>query len=158
LNEVIAKRFQFNSIGHSYRITELESALGLAQLQDYKSMIDKRNINAFTLTTKLKHLSGRIQLPRVRFGNQHAWMMYPILAYDGEKQGLTEFLEANGIETRDMLPLVNQPCYKGLWNPDDYDRAQLIDRCGFYVGIHQELNEDDLDYIAEKIGEYYDGK
>jgi perosamine synthetase len=158
LNEVIAKRFQFNSIGHSYRITELEAALGLAQLKDYQSMIDQRNINAFTLTTKLLNLSGKIQLPSVRFGNQHAWMMYPILAFDGHKKSLTEHLEANGIETRDMLPLVNQPCYKGMWNPEDYKRAQEVDRCGFYVGIHQELNEDDLDYIAEKIGEYYDGK
>jgi len=156
LNEVIAKRFQFNSIGHSYRITELEAALGLAQLKDYQSMIDKRNINAFTLTTKLINLSGKIQLPSVRFGNQHSWMMYPILAFDGHKKALTEHLEANGIETRDMLPLVNQPCYKGMWNPEDYKRAQEVDKCGFYVGIHQELNEDDLDYIAEKIGEYYD--
>jgi len=155
LNEVIARRFQFNSIGHSYRITELEAALGLAQLDDYKSMIDKRNINAFTLTTKLKHLGNHLQLPSVRFGNQHSWMMYPIIAFDGHKKELTEHLEANGVETRDMLPLVNQPCYKGMWDPDKYERAQLIDRCGFYVGIHQELNEDDLDYIAEKIGEYY---
>jgi dTDP-4-amino-4,6-dideoxygalactose transaminase len=156
LNEVIAKRFQFNSIGHSYRITELEAALGYAQLKDYQSMIDKRNINAFTLTTKLAYLKRYIQLPEVRFGNQHAWMMYPMLAFNDHKKPLTEFLEANGIETRDMMPLINQPCYKGMWNPDDYKRAQVIDKCGFYVGIHQDLTTDDLDYIADKIGEHYD--
>lgn len=158
LNEVIAKRFQFNSIGHSFRITELEAAIGYAQLADHQSMIDQRNINAFTLTTKLAYLKRYIQLPSVRFGNQHAWMMYPILAFNDHKKPLTEYLEANGVETRDMLPLVNQPCYVGMWNPDDYKRAQVIDKCGFYVGIHQDLTTDDLDYIADKIGEYYDGK
>jgi dTDP-4-amino-4,6-dideoxygalactose transaminase len=119
-------------------------------------MIDKRNINAFTLTTKLKYLERYIKLPQVRFDTQHAWMMYPILAYGDHKKGLTEYLEENGIETRDMLPLINQPCYRGLWYPDDYRRAKVVDKCGFYVGIHQELNEDDLDYIADKIGEYYE--
>jgi dTDP-4-amino-4,6-dideoxygalactose transaminase len=156
LNEVISRRFNFESIGHSYRITELEAALGLAQLKDYRAMIDKRNINAFTLTTLLKKFEGKLQLPSVRFGNQHAWMMYPIMVQEEHKKPLTEYLEANGIETRDMLPLVNQPCYKGMWNPADYKRAQVVDKCGFYVGIHQELVTDDLDYIADKIGEYYD--
>ena len=152
--EVVSKRFRFESIGHSYRITELEAALGLAQLKDHQDMIDKRNINAYTLTTKLKYLKRYIQLPSVRFGSQHAWMMYPMLVED--KKGMTEWLEENGIETRDMMPLINQPCYEGMWNPEDYPRAQMVDKCGFYVGIHQDLTIEDLDYIADKIGEYYD--
>ena len=156
LNEVISRRFNFTSIGHSFRITELEAALGLAQLNDYQDMIDRRNINAFILTKKLECLSIYLNLPRVRFDTQHSWMMYPILAYGNHKRPLCEYLEENGIETRDMLPLINQPCYKGLWNPDDYRAAQEVDRCGFYVGIHQDLKEDDLTYIADTIGAYYD--
>jgi perosamine synthetase len=154
LKEVISKRFNFESIGHSFRITEMEAALGLAQLNDYQHMIDQRNINAFILTKKLEYLSRYICLPRVRFDTQHAWMMYPMLVE--RKKELTEWLEENGIETRDMLPLINQPCYKGMWNPDDYKRAQIVDKCGFYVGIHQDLTIDDLTYIADKIGEFYD--
>jgi perosamine synthetase len=156
LNEVISRRFNFTSIGHSFRITELEAALGLAQLENYQEMIDHRNINAFILTKKLECLSPYLSLPRVRFDTQHAWMMYPILAYGNHKRPLCEYLEANGIETRDMLPLINQPCYKGMWDPEDYRRAQEVDRCGFYVGIHQDLKEDDLTYIADTIGAYYD--
>ena len=154
LKEVISKRFNFESIGHSFRITEMEAALGLAQLEDYQKMIDQRNINAFILTKKLEYLSRYIVLPRVRFDTQHAWMMYPMLVE--RKKELTEWLEENGIETRDMLPLINQPCYKGMWNPDDYKRAQIVDKCGFYVGVHQDLTIEDLDYIADKIGEFYD--
>ena len=154
LKEVISRRFNFESIGHSFRITEMEAALGLAQLNDYQKMIDQRNINAFILTKKLENFSWRISLPKVRFDTQHAWMMYPMLVED--KKGMTEWLEENGIETRDMLPLINQPCYKGMWNPDDYKRAQIVDKCGFYVGIHQDLTIEDLDYIAEMIGAFYD--
>jgi perosamine synthetase len=154
-NEVISKRFKFNSVGHSFRITELEAAIGMAQLQDAQNMIDLRNINAFVLTKKLLYLSRYINLPSVRFDTQHAWMMYPMLVEERHKKPLVEHLEENGIETRDMLPLINQPCYKGMWNPDKYKRAQIVDRCGFYIGIHQDLTYADLDYIAEKIGEYY---
>lgn len=157
LKEVVSRRFNFESIGHSYRITEMEAALGLAQLGDYQKMLDQRRINAFILTTRLKHIGkDKISLPRVRFDTEHAWMMYPILAWDGHKKPLTEFLEKNGIETREMLPLINQPCYKGWWNPEDYPRAQVVDDCGFYVGCHQDLTEDDLNYIVRKIGEYYE--
>lgn len=155
LKEVISRRFNFESIGHSYRITEMESALGLAQLDDYVKMIDQRNINAFILTKKLKKFEPKLGLPKVRHDTQHAWMMYPIMVMDGDKEKLTQHLEENGIETREMLPLINQPCYKGWWNPQDYPRAQKVDECGFYVGCHQDLTEDDLTYIAEKIGEYY---
>jgi len=80
--------------------------------------------------------------------------MYPMRVE--RKKELTEWLEENGIETRDMLPLINQPCYKGMWNPDDYKRAQIVDKRGFYVGIHQDLTIEDLDYIADMIGEFYD--
>lgn len=156
LKEVIARRFNFESIGHSYRITELEAALGLAQLDDWPTMIAARQANAAYLTAGLQRFSDRLQLPTVRPDTEHAFMMYPIVLRHDDKQTLTAFLEKRGIETRGMLPLVNQPCYDGLWNPDDYPIAQWIERGGFYIGCHQDLTRGDLDYILNAFAEYFD--
>jgi dTDP-4-amino-4,6-dideoxygalactose transaminase len=154
LKEVVSKRFKFEHIGHSFRITELEAALALAQLEDYKSMIIKRQTNAETLTTHLRKIEAWLQLPSIRPGATHSYMMYPIMLKFGDKWALCNYLEQNGIETREMLPLTNQPCYKGMWKEKDYPVAQNINKNGFYVGCHQELNNEDMVYIAEKINQY----
>jgi perosamine synthetase len=156
-SEVIAKRFSFDSIGHSYRITELEAALGLAQLEGWREMIAKRQMNAQYLATNLWQYRDYIQLPAVRPETEHAWMMFPIVLRDEPKQAICEELEANGIETREMLPLTRQPCYEEMWNADRYPVADWINRCGFYVGCHQDLNENDLTQIVDSIGKYFRG-
>lgn len=154
--EIIAKRFNFESIGHSYRITELEAALGLAQLEDIEMMIAQRQANAVYLTKLLQPLESYIQLPCVRMHTEHSWMMYPMVLRSENKDSLTAYLEAHGIETREMLPLITQPCYLGRWDARDYPIADWVNRCGFYVGIHQGLTPSDLDYIAEMLGAYFE--
>lgn len=154
LKEVIARRFNFETIGHSYRITELEAALGVAQLDDYQTMIAQRQQNAEYLTDGLRRFD-RIQLPSVRPHTGHAFMMYPIVMLNDDKAQITAYLESRGIETRAMLPLINQPCYARLWNPADYPVAQWIDRSGFYIGCHQNLTRADLDYIIGAFANYF---
>lgn len=157
LKEIISKRFRFERIGHSYRITELEAALALAQLDDLPAIIQKRRANAAYLTEALDGLGDVLQLPTVRFGTEHSYMMYPIVIKGEGKEGLTGYLEERGVETRDMLPLTNQPCYAGMWDPADYPVAEWINNHGFYVGCHQDMSEGDLAHIARTIREYWDG-
>ena len=153
LREIISRRFNFERIGHSFRITELEAALGLAQLETWGDMIYQRNQNAKSLTYGLREYQDRLQLPSMRPQTTHSWMMYPIVLRQERKTRLTAHLEEHGIETRDMLPLVSQPAYRGLWNPDDYPVARWIDECGFYVGCHQDLTHGDLAYMVDVIRE-----
>ena len=156
LKEVIERRFNFESIGHSFRITELEAALGLAQLEDWYSLIFVRQTNAGYLSYRLSKYTKALQLPLERPYTDHAYMMYPILLYREDKRALCELLEKRGIETRAMLPLINQPCYAGLWEPNDYPVAQWIEHGGFYVGCHQGLERSDLDRIADAFDEYFE--
>jgi dTDP-4-amino-4,6-dideoxygalactose transaminase len=140
--------FTFERIGHSFRLTELETAIGLAQLDDLPQIIAKRIDNARYLSNGLRQ--DFLQLPIKRENTSHAWMMYPLVCkQDGIRDKLVRHLNEHGIETRRMLPLVSQPVYKGLWNPDDYPVARWIDDNGFYIGCHQDLTQDDLDYIIE---------
>lgn len=152
--EVIGRRFKFPSIGFSYRVTELEAALGCAQLSTLLSSIKQRQENASCLTNMLVEYELYLQPPIIRPHTEHAFMMYPIVMKHERKDGMCEWLEAQGIETREMLPLTNQPCYKGVFNEDDYPVAQWINANGFYVGIHPGLSNDDLGRIVSAIGEY----
>lgn len=156
LKEIIAKRFSFVSVGHSFRITELEAAIGVAQLDEWEAMISKRRRNGKKITKALKPLQDHLQLPKVRKGNEHSFMMYPIVLKNMPKTDVVNFLEANGIETRDMMPLINQPIYKKLFNlnEDDYPVAKWINNSGFYIGCHQNLKQEDLDWITEVFNKF----
>ena len=153
----LARKFRFCRVGHSFRITELEAALGLAQLDDLAGIIKQRQSNAAYLTEKLRPFEERLQLPALRPNTEHSFMMYPIVCREsGVRDKLCRHLEQNGIGTRLMLPLIRQPVYKGLWNPNDYPVSDWVDRNGFYIGCHQGLTGGDLDYIADTLRAFYE--
>ena len=157
LNLIIEKRFSFVRLGHSFRITELESAIGLAQLEnEFHKNIEKRRKNAKILNSLLKDLEDILQLPETRPGNEHSFMMYPMVLKNMKKKGLVQYLEHRGIETRDLLPLINQPVYKKELkiNPKDYPISKWIIDSGFYVGCHEDLTYNDLKYISSNIHNY----
>ena len=82
-------------------------------------------------------------------------MMYPIVLREGDKWDLIRHLEIAGIETREMLPLTNQPCYLGLFNEGDYPVAKWINEQGFYVGCSQYLNESQMNWIGAQVEGYF---
>jgi perosamine synthetase len=159
LRMIVERRFRFAHMGHSFRATEMEAAIGLAQLETWESMIASRRRCARILTQGLAPFGDRMQLPAIRPEAEHAFMMYPIVLKDEPKVDLVNYLERHGVETRDMLPLIEQPLYvrKQLLRPADYPVAQWIDANGFYIGCHQELGDSDLDYIVELFERYWKG-
>jgi perosamine synthetase len=157
LKEIISKRFSFVSVGHSFRITELEGALGVAQVEELPAIVQKRRANAQHLINGLAPLAHLIQLPKIRPETEHSFMMFPLVLLHESKTELVNYLENNGIETRDMLPLINQPVYKKLFNINctDYPVADWINTNGFYIGCHQDLTQGDLDYIIKVVTNYF---
>ena len=157
LRTVVERRFRFISAGHSFRVTEMEAALGVAQLDDWEEMIAQRRANAAFLRRALEPLEDRLQLPAIRPGNEHSFMMFPLVLRDEPKDDLVLFLEERGIETREMFPLTNQPVYaRTLGTREaDFPVAQHINRRGFYIGCHQHLSPSDLDYVVDVFNEYW---
>lgn len=156
--EIIAKRrFSFVQMGYSFRVTEMEGALGLAELEDREEMLQARQENGHFLIEKLSRWSEHLQLPTLRPDAGHAFMMLPIVMRNEPKTAIVNHLEEHGIETRDMLPLINQPFYKRLFdiNEDEYPVAKWINNNGFYVGCHQGLSELEKDYMLSMFDSFF---
>ncbi|MGZ3694301.1 MAG: DegT/DnrJ/EryC1/StrS family aminotransferase [Bdellovibrionota bacterium] len=156
--EIIAKRFSIVHMGYSARVTEMEGALGLAGLQDMSEIMRKRVANAASLTMRLSKFT-QLQLPEVRKGSGHGFMVYPVVLKKENKRKLVNFLEENGIETRDMLPITNQPLYRDLLQirEGDFPVAKWINQGGFYIGCHQDLSAADLTAIEIAFAKYFQG-
>lgn len=144
----IAKRFWFPRFGYSDRMTEMEAALGLGELDNWKDMIRQRQDNA-------EYLAARLPInctyPITSFSD-HAFMFFPILVE--QRDELMLFLESRGIQTRTMMPLINQPLVKPYLKKE-YPVAQYIYDHGLLLGCHQYLNRSDLDYIIDNVKDFY---
>lgn len=157
----IDRRFMFVRLGYSYRVGELEGALGLAQLERAEEIMEARRTNAVKLTNKLIEMANYLQLPEYPPYMQHTFMMYPIVVKDNDlfdRNMLVSHLENNNIETRPMLPLLNQPIYKRLFGQieNDFPSASLINRSGLYIGIHHGLVSKDIETIYLTIRQFID--
>lgn len=149
--DVYKKRFYFPRFGYSDRATELEAALGLEDLKNWKSMIETRQTNAIYLMEGLKGLP--IEFP-VTDPNEHAFMFFPILA--SKRNKLEAYLEKNGIRTRRMMPLINQPVIKP-YVTKKYPVAEMVGRRGLLIGCHQYLKKEQLEHIVKTIRSFYEG-
>jgi perosamine synthetase len=152
LIRVVWSRYEFTSIGQSYRATEMEAALGIGQLARHSSMLARRRAVAARLVEVLA--SPDLQLPTIADGNEHAFMMFPIVCHrPGLRDRLVVALERSGVETRFLLPILGQPCYRGVveTSPGRYPATESALENGFYIGCHQHMTDADVMHVATVI-------
>jgi dTDP-4-amino-4,6-dideoxygalactose transaminase len=157
LDTIIAKRFSFIHLGHNFRATELEAAIGLGQLDDYESIVRKRQRNAKRFIRGLADLQEHLQLPTIPEGSDHVFMLFPIVVRNSSKRSLVQYLEHHGVETRDLMPLLSQPIYRRLFGNQErkYPVARFLGRSGFYIGCHQYLTDKDIDFVISLVHRFY---
>lgn len=158
----IDRRFMFVRLGYSCRVGELEGALGLGQLERVDEIMGARRRNAQVLIDGLTPFEDKIQLPRHPESVEHTYMMFPLLPRKGSginRADLVKYLEKHNIETRPMLPLLNQPAYKKIFGDIEkaYPAAEYVNHNGFYIGCHHGLSQMDLEYEIETIHTYLKG-
>jgi len=160
LAKVIRRRYAFKYQGYSSRITEMQAAMARMQLRDWEDMIARRQAVASVLTAGLCKHAGKLQLPVEREAGEHAYMMYGILVKDGSKWPLMMYLESHGVETREMLPIINQKVYE-LLVAESAKRGiglsvskKIIDG-GFYIGCHQGMSDDDAEYVCHVVDDFF---
>lgn len=151
----LGRNFRFSSIGHSFRITELEAALLLPQLAMGEDIVRTRKAVATALTANLFDLENamHVQLPFARKEYEHAFMVYPIMQHFDDKRPIMRYLREHRVECRDMLPLTNQPCYD--FNPAHYPVSQTINDRGFYIGCHQDITKSQMEHVVTVLYDWY---
>lgn len=156
--DIAAKRFKFYQTGFNFRLGEIEAAFGLSMLEDdFEAGLQKRVENATYLH---KHLS---QLPlKMRYNDPLAnitWMMFPVETTGADKWDLINFVESRGVQTRESLPMF-QPITQQWFNSEvkfnaDFPTSHRILKNGFYIGCHQYLTKEDLEYTINVFKEYF---
>lgn len=156
--ETMTRPFRFERVGFSYRCTELEAAIGLAQIEQASAILAARRATAAYFSHELADLSDVLQLPVTPADRDHAFMVYGLVVRNGPAAGLMKHLEERNIETREMLPLIHQPVYRSWLGPDvgqRYPVAQHLHEHAFYIGCHQFMDDADRRHVVQSIREYF---
>jgi perosamine synthetase len=157
LDNIVARRFSFLKPGHSFRCTELEAAIGVGQLQRSEWVVARRFEIAMKLKRALEPYVEHLQLPSCPSDRTHTYMLFGICMRNESKVRLVRHLESLNIETRDLLPLINQPVYKELYGEleSKYSVAKWVNESGFYIGCHPYMTDEQIGFISDAFADFF---
>lgn len=150
------RRYWFPVVGYNYRMTNIEAAIGLAQLENVEKFVEKRRTIARWYGKYLADVPG-ITLPVEKDYAHHSYWMYSILIEEGfgkSRDDVMEHLLEKGVETRPFFyPMHIMPVYE---DPDaEYLKTAVgIAEKGINLPTYYELSEEDVSAIAGILKEY----
>lgn len=147
------RRYWFQVIGHNFRMTNIEAAIGLAQLEKIDFHLEARQRVAQWYHEHLAPLAEFIEVPAVQDWAHHSYWIYTILLRDADQAQRDEMIRtmaAAGIETRPVFyPMHIMPPY--LEPGASYPVAESCSRRGLSLPTHGLLTEEDIAYIASTL-------
>ncbi len=147
------RHFWHKVMGFSYRMTNLQAAIGLAQFERIDELLGSRRNNAKLYNRLLGDVPG-ITTPPESENVKSAYWMYGVLVEDDfgiGKDELRQKLADRGIETRSFfIPIHLQPIYSHLLS-DQFPVSEELGRKGFYLPSASSLRPDQIEFIADVI-------
>jgi CDP-6-deoxy-D-xylo-4-hexulose-3-dehydrase len=154
-------KYVFSHLGFNFKVTDMQAALGLAQLGRLDHFGAARRRNFARLHAALTQFEDRLVLPRSLPGADPSWFGYPFTLRDGggeRRRALQVFLQERRIDSRLMLAgnLTRQPGYKRLSHriAGELTGADKITESGVWVGVYPGLTDAMIDWIAESIAAF----
>ena len=150
------RRFLHEEIGFNYRMTNLQAALGLAQLEEIETYIQKKRWMAKLYTNGLKHIPN-IELPGEQSWAKSVYWMYTLKVKKQSpitKDKLRKKLTNLRVDTRDFFyPLHQQPALRrlGLLGKERYPVSTDLSERGFYIPSGLALTEEQISRVIESI-------
>lgn len=151
------RHFWHKFVGFNYRMTNLQAAVGLAQVEQLDKFVAARRQNALEYNCRLHGIPG-IRTPSEAAWAKNVYWMYGILvdeqAYGMNRDQLRRALADNGIETRTFfIPMHCQPVYWKQYLGQRYPVAEDLCRRGFYLPSASSLTLEEIEYITAVIRE-----
>lgn len=147
------KRYWHNIVAYNYRMTNMQAAVGLAQLENIEWHLSERKRVSDLYKKYLKELTEYIEVPSEMDWGNHVYWMYSIILKDNvkiERDVFMQKMEGDGIEMRPLFyPMHTMPPY--YEENGDYPVANYLGARGINLPTHSLLTEEDIKFIANCI-------
>ena len=153
------QRFYHTDAGFNYRMTNIQAAIGLAQLEKIDEYVERRRCHAQLYNKFLQHTESLLEgvegltLPVERWGYKNVYWMYAILL-DKNRDKVMAQLKEKGIQTRAFfVPLHRQPMFVNHYYDKEFSIANDISERGLYLPSGSGLTSKEIEYICEAVKE-----
>ena len=153
-------KYTYSSLGYSLRMTDMQAAVGLAQIQHLAEFTRIRRSNYHYLRQGLDGLKGKMILPEATHDSDPSWFGFPITLKKGCRVGRNELLrklDQKKIGSRLLFGgnLLRQPYFKNLPHRvvGKLRNTDIIMNDTFWIGVFPGLTEDMLDYMIANLTE-----
>ena len=153
-------KYTYSHVGYNLKLTDMQAAVGVAQLEKLDGFIAARRANFARLREGLADLEEHLVLPEATPGSDPSWFGFALSVRPGapvSRNELVQALEERRIATRLLFGgnLLRQPAYRGIEHRvvGELDNADFVMENTFWVGVYPGLSEEQLDYVIESVHE-----
>ena len=151
-------KFMHKSIGYGYRMTNIQAAIGCAQLKKIEDIIDKKRKIANYYNDKFKNVSELLLPVEKDYAKNVYWMYHVVLSEKAKlsRETVMNKLKKCGIETREsFIPYNMQKIFieRGWVKKNECPNANYAAKKGFYIPSGPILSKKELKYVVDKIKE-----
>ena len=159
-------KYVYSHFGYNLKATDMQAAIGCAQLEKFPSFVERRIENFNRLKAGLAGLEDKLILPEANQNSRPSWFGFLITVKEGvSRNELVKFLENRGIQTRMLFSgnLIKHPCFDemrktgvGYRVVGSLENTDRIMRDTFWVGVYPGMTDAMIDFMALSIKEYFE--
>jgi CDP-6-deoxy-D-xylo-4-hexulose-3-dehydrase len=154
-------KYTYSHVGYNLKMTDMQAAVGLAQLDKLPEFVAQRRRNFAFLHQQLQNLQDVLELPQSTPGSEPSWFGFLISVKENApftRNQLVQYLEKNRIGTRLLFGgnLTRQPAYQGLAYRivGDLSTTDKVMERSFWIGLFPGLSEEMLGYVVAQLNQF----
>lgn len=155
-------KYVYSHIGYNLKVTDMQAAVGMAQLEKLPSFIQKRKENFTKIKNELSKHEEFLIMPEATKNSDPSWFGFPITVKENDKfsrNDLTMYLEKNMIMTRLLFAgnVTKQPAYLDIECRiiGDLKNTDYIMNNTFFIGVYPGINDEQVKYIAKVFENFF---
>jgi len=151
-------KYVYSHVGYNLKLTDMQAAIGVSQLDKLDGFGDARRRNFARLRAGLADLDGSLILPDATPGSDPSWFGFPIAVREDaafDRNAIVRELEGNRIGTRLLFGgnLLRQPAYEGVLHRvvGELPMTEFTMKRVFWIGVYPGLDESRIDFVLDVI-------
>lgn len=156
-------KYVYSHFGYNLKATDMQAAIGCAQLEKFPQFVDKRRKNFERLYRGLKEVQDKLILPVAQQDSNPSWFGFMMTCKEGtEREKVVPYIEEHGVQTRMLFAgnLTKHPCFDEMRRNNtgyrivgDLKNTDQIMGNTFWVGVYPGMTDEMIDYMIKVIKE-----
>ena len=154
-------KYVYSHFGYNLKATDMQAAVGCAQLKKFPGFVEKRRHNFDRLKAALMEVEDKLILPVAAPNSKPSWFGFLITCREGvDRNKVVQYVEEKGVQTRMLFAgnLIKHPCFdemraskKGYRVVGELNNTDRIMNDTFWIGVYPGMTDEMIDYMAKTI-------